>query len=249
MGKKNTAHRPATPWLEYVLTRDKRRVKNTAYDPSHPKAKKSKASSSASGRGRNVMDDVFGKREDEGVDADYVKRLLNSGMIRNGGDVRVYGDLSTGETIAIHNEDQLKQSSNIRLHGASGNINDMHDRLEEMSAIVTKSDIAAMESVNAMGPDELCKDFGDDQQFIDKGMDIVAKNLSDDDITSLNDKTIRQAWATATEQYVEASIDEFPKQAKNTLGGADYPRELSGTILNGFGPGLRGELLRRKDNL
>lgn len=44
MGKKNTAHRPATPWLEYVQTRDKRRVKNTAYDPKHPRAKKEKKS-------------------------------------------------------------------------------------------------------------------------------------------------------------------------------------------------------------
>lgn len=40
--KKNTAHRPATPWMEYVLTRDKRRVKNTAFDPNHPKAGRSR---------------------------------------------------------------------------------------------------------------------------------------------------------------------------------------------------------------
>lgn len=40
MAKKNTARRASTPWLEFVTTRDGRRVRNECYDPKHPRAKK-----------------------------------------------------------------------------------------------------------------------------------------------------------------------------------------------------------------
>lgn len=88
--KKDTARRPATPWLEYVTTRDKRKVRNLCYNPKHPKAKREriKAGDKADYAPQVSCDnEVALERIAEGADNDRAaNRMLKSNAMTYSGE-------------------------------------------------------------------------------------------------------------------------------------------------------------------